>query len=187
MVGSLNSITLNIEDEGSFETLVLHGLIVDVVATAFRTAWVDFYVGYDLEEDTKVKLHRRKVIINACKEWETYVKQLPPDRGSYEKSCGRYQAFRRALIADRDMHWKDPSPPDSDLAGRFEAWMGRRGDKVGDEHEEYIRPFNIQQSPVACIDLLSSQGRDIRGLGAVIPAHFRTMSACSEAGRYSLF
>jgi hypothetical protein len=73
MVDSLNSITLNIEDEGSFETLVLHGLIVDVVASTFRTPWVDIYEGYDLEEDMKIKLHRRKIIINACKEWETYL------------------------------------------------------------------------------------------------------------------
>jgi hypothetical protein len=37
-----------------------------------------------------------------------------------------------------------PLPPDSGLAARFEAWMGR-GPKIGvpsDEYEDYIRPFN---------------------------------------------
>lgn len=142
MVDSLNSITLTIEDEGSFETLVLHGLIVDVITAAFQATPVGIYEGDDLEEDMKVKLDRRRAIINACKEWEAHVQHLPPDRDPYKNTCGRYHAFWRTLIADRDLYWKGPSPPNSDLAGRFEAWIGRRGDKKGDEYEEYIRPFN---------------------------------------------
>jgi hypothetical protein len=141
---SLNSITLRIEDEGSFETLVLHGLILDVITAAFRPPWEDIYDGSDLEEDTRIKRRRRELMVNACKEWEVYVKNLPVDRDPYEKTCTRYHAFWRTLITDRDFNLLGPPSPDSDLAARFEAWMGRgtQNGKSGDDYEEYIRPFN---------------------------------------------
>jgi hypothetical protein len=144
MDDSLNSITLRIEDEGSFETLVLHGLILDVITATFRTPWLKLYEGSDLAEDTRIKRQRRELIINVCKEWEAYVKNLPLDRDPYKKTCTRYHAFWRTLIFDRDLNLLGPPPPDSDLVARFEAWMGRGSEngKHGDEYEEYIRPFN---------------------------------------------
>ena len=145
MNDSLNSINLQIQDEGSFETLILHGLILDVITAAFRAPWVDIYDGFDLEEDTRRKRCRRELMVNACKEWEAYVKNFPVDRDPYEKTCTRYHAFWRTLITDRDINLLGPPPPDSDLAARFEAWMGRgtQNGKPGDDYDDYIRPFNI--------------------------------------------
>jgi hypothetical protein len=144
MNDSLNSINLQIQDEGSFETLILHGLILDVIIAAFRAPWVDIYDDFDLEEDIRIKRCRRELIVNACKEWEAYVKNFPADKDPYEKTCTRYHAFWRTLITDRDLNLLGPPPPDSDLAARFEAWMGRgtQNGKPGDDYDEYIRPFN---------------------------------------------
>jgi hypothetical protein len=144
MDDSLNSITLMVEDEGSFDTLVLHGLVLDVVTAAFRPPWVDIYDGDDIKKDLLIKRRRREGIVNACKQWEAHVKNLPADRDPYAKTCTRYHAFWRSLIIDRDIYHMGPPPPDSDMAARFEAWIGR-GPKIGvpnDEYEDYIRPFN---------------------------------------------
>lgn len=40
MIPHFNSITVQIEDEGSFETLVLTGILVDCIQAAFRSPWV---------------------------------------------------------------------------------------------------------------------------------------------------
>lgn len=141
MVDSYNSYFVRIEDEGSFETLVLDGLVVDVVSAAFETPWIDLYEGFDLEEDARVKLRRRELITAACKDWESYVNQLPPERDPYKRTCGRYEAFWRTLVTDRDFDYTCSPSLAQDFAARFEAWMGRGGDKKkGDE--AYSQPFN---------------------------------------------
>jgi hypothetical protein len=139
-----NSIALVVEDEFSFETLVLHGLIVDVVTNAFRAPWVDLYTGFDLAKDLLIKRERRESIVKACQEWEAHAKSRPADRDPYAKTCTRHHAFWRTLITDRYGNYMGPPPPDSDFADRFDAWMGR-GLHVGkprDEYEDYTRPFN---------------------------------------------
>jgi hypothetical protein len=168
MEDSLNSINLRIEDEGSFETLVLHGLILDVITAAFRTPWLDIYQGSDLEEDLRIKRRRRELIVNACREWEAYVKNFPVDQDPYEKTCTRYYAFCRTIITDRDCNLLGPPPPDSDLAARFEAWMGRgtQTDKLGDDYEEYIRPFNRAAVPRCMYRSFFVTERGYIGLGS---------------------
>ncbi len=140
-----NSITLKIEDEGSFETLVTCGLFVDFVQAAFQAPRHDIYPGFDLEEDMKIKQNRHDSQLDVCKEWEKYVESFSPEANPYEKTCGRREAFWRTLIADRDVSKGRPLP-EWEYAGRFEAWMGRREDKLDDE--EYIQPFRT--SAVSC-------------------------------------
>jgi hypothetical protein len=168
MNDSLNSITLLIEDEGSFETLVLHGLIFDVITAAFRCPWLDLYTGSDLEEDIRIKRRRRELTANACKEWEAYVKNLPVDRDPYEKTCTRYDAFWRTLITDRDLDLFGSPLPDSDLAARFEAWMGRgtQNGEPRDEYEDYIRPFNRSAVPRCMYRSFLVTERGYLGLGS---------------------
>jgi hypothetical protein len=141
MVPHFNSITIKIEDEGSFETLVLTGLVVDVVQAAFRAPWVEIYEGFSLAEDLERKADRRAQIVSAAWEWEQYTQSLPPETDPYLTTCSRYEAFWRTLICDRDFSWFGPtSLSDQDFAGRFEAWMRRHPTRNDDE--EYIRPFN---------------------------------------------
>lgn len=136
----LNSINLRIEDEGSHETLVLPGLIVDDVSAAFRAPFVDFYLGSDLAGDVENKRRRREEMKEACRQWEADVSKLPPDADPYRETCGRREAFRRTLIADRDYYWRGPPPAEWDFSGRFEAWMCGRDDSAC--REAYTQPFS---------------------------------------------
>jgi hypothetical protein len=140
MRNALNSVALRIEDEGLHETLVLPGLVVDNVSDAFPAPDVEFYKGSDMGEDANRKRHRREEMKEACKTWENNVLNLPPGTDPYRKTCGRYDAFWRTVIADRDYTWKGPPPAEWDFAGRFEAWLGRREDRADDE--PYFRPFS---------------------------------------------
>jgi hypothetical protein len=164
MFDHFSSISLTIGDEGSFEILVPPGLIVDVVQAAFQVPWIDLYEGFDLEEDTQIKLHRREALVNACKEWEKYVQRFPPDRDPYEKTCGRYEAFWRTLIADRDFSWRGPPPVEWDYAGQFEAWMGRRKPMI--HHEAYIRMFNKAAVPRCMYRSFLITAKGYLGLGS---------------------
>ena len=127
----LNSVNLHIEDEGSHETLVLPGLIVDDVSTTFRAPFVEFYLGSDLAGDVENKRRRREEMKEACRQWEAHVSKLRPDANPYRETCGRREAFWRTLIADRDYYWRGPPPVERDFSGRFEAWMCRRDDSAG--------------------------------------------------------
>jgi hypothetical protein len=106
----LNSVNLHIEDEGSHETLVLPGLIVDDVSTTFRAPFVEFYLGSDLAGDVENKRRRREEMKEACRQWEAHVSKLRPDANPYRETCGRREAFWRTLIADRDYYWRGPPP-----------------------------------------------------------------------------
>jgi len=136
-----NSMNVVVEDEGTYETLVLCGLVVDVVESAFRTPWVDLYDRFDVEEDKKKKAERKSKIVQACKEWEEYVGGFPVEKSPYTQLGERYEAFWRTLIADADNTWRGDKPSEKDnFAGRFEAWMGRDKERALDE--DFVRPFN---------------------------------------------
>jgi hypothetical protein len=70
---SLNSISLLIKDEGSLETLVLDGLLVNAIPAAFRSRWYKIYKKLELEEDIWTGMECRGLIVGVCKDWEAYV------------------------------------------------------------------------------------------------------------------
>lgn len=49
---------------------------------------------------------------------------------------GRYEAFWRTLIADRECNWKGPPTAERDFGGRFRAW------KQGSADEAYVHPYS---------------------------------------------
>lgn len=67
MDNSLNSLHLRFEDEGSHETLIVPGLMVDKIRAVYPTPFIAFYAGPDLVEDARIKRIRKEAIINACK------------------------------------------------------------------------------------------------------------------------
>ncbi|KAJ9652546.1 hypothetical protein H2198_008221 [Neophaeococcomyces mojaviensis] len=79
MIDYFNSIKVLVEDEGSFETLVLDGLIFDVVQVAFRTPWVDIYEGCDPRQDRANKQLREENTVHACMEWESIFSVFPQE------------------------------------------------------------------------------------------------------------
>lgn len=140
MDNSLNSLPLHFEDEGSHETLIVPGLMVDMIRAVYPTPFIGFYTGPDLVEDARIKGIRKEAIINACKEWEYVVRNdLSKDADPYKEISGRSEAFWRTLIADQDSQWPRHSPVSIDFAERFEAWMGR-GNQANDE--TFFRPYN---------------------------------------------
>jgi hypothetical protein len=143
MVPHFNSTPIIFEDEGSFETLVLTGIILDIVHAAFPAPGVDLYVGFDLAEDLERKAQRQAQLVAAAWEWEEYIHALPPEQHPYATTCGMDEAFWRTLICDRDFDWMGPEVlVERDLRGRFEAWMRRHPDPGRNGDEEYIWPFN---------------------------------------------
>ena len=142
MVSHFNGMEASFEDEGFFETLVLTGLVVDTIQASFQAAEVEIYEGTDPKEDGERKTLRRQNVVQACREWEEQVQNLPPERDLYTSTCGRDEAFWRTLIADRDLFWNGPPSEAQDFAGRFQAWMGRHHDEKMNTDEDFIRPFN---------------------------------------------
>lgn len=139
MNDALNSVTLRLEDEGTHDTLILPGLIIDTVSIAYPAPFVDFYTGPDLEEDARVKKIRRDAMRDACRDWQYHMRNdFYTATDPYKETCGREEALWRTIIADRDFHWKGP-PLAQDFAGRFDAWLGK-GDRADDE--AYVRPFS---------------------------------------------
>jgi hypothetical protein len=136
-----NSYAILIRDEGSFETLVVTGLVLDIVRDAFQTPWEDLYAGSDAKEDKRIKKCRRERIIEACREWEQHVTSLPMTSNPYKANCGRREAFWRTLVANgnEDGHNLD-HVVNHDFGGRFEAWMN--GGHADIQNGEYIHPFN---------------------------------------------
>ena len=134
-----NSMHVSIEDKGSSETLVLTGILVDTVRAAFRAPCEDVYRSFDPVEDKKIKNLRNKKIMQAAKEWDIYVNETSRSRDPDESTCGRYDAFWRTLITDRDLNWYGPPDQDRDFARRFGAWISRDETRV-DDHE-FILPY----------------------------------------------
>lgn len=134
-----NSTKLKIEDRGRFETLVLSGLVVDIIESAQAAPFTEFYTGPDMEEDARVKRTRREEMRQACKEWEKTATSRSAKNDPYETTCGRYAAFWRTIIGDRDLTWRGPPTSEWDFESRFEAWMGR-GEKSQDDL--YSRPYS---------------------------------------------
>ena len=137
---SLNSLRICYEDARTCDTLVIPGLMVDMIRTVHPTPWVEFYTGPDLQEDARVKALRKETIVAACKEWEYGIRNdQSSEFDSHQVLSGRSEAFWRTLIVDCSFGYPPKRPVDEDFGGRFEAWMGR-GEKVDDE--AYIRPYS---------------------------------------------
>jgi hypothetical protein len=142
----LNSVMIRCKNYLQGLALILPGLMFDIVFTSHQTPTVPDYRdlspqetgGFDLEEDQRIKHHRRNLIIEACKAWQLLAIQLPKDGIDPYKhsSCGRYEAFWRTLIVDRELNWEGPPNAERDFGGRFEAW------KQSDPDEAYVRPYS---------------------------------------------
>jgi hypothetical protein len=142
----LNSATPRFETDLLGAALILPGLIVDIVSISHRTPHVDYYQdgnleetgGFELDQDEQVKSHRRKLTVDACNAWKCLALEPSQDgKDPYKRtSGGRYEAFWRTLIADRENNWQGPPTEDSDFGGRFEAW------RRGSQDEAYIRPYS---------------------------------------------
>ena len=138
--GPLNSLRICYEDARTCDTLVIPGIMVDMIRTVHLTPWVEFYTGADLQEDARVKTLRKEAMIAACKEWEYFMRyDQSSDLDPYHVSTGRSEAFWRTLIADCSSDYPPKRPVDQDFGGRFEAWMGR-GERIDDE--AYIRLYS---------------------------------------------
>jgi hypothetical protein len=76
--------------------------------------------------------------IDICKVWEQLALDLfKEDADPYKNSPGgRYEAFWRTLIADRESNWEGPPTAERDFGGRFDAW------KRGSADEAYVRPYS---------------------------------------------
>ena len=162
---SLNSLRICYEDIRTCETLIVPGLIADVIRAVYPTPWEKFYTGPDLEEDTRVKARRKEKILAACKEWEYIVQNdLPKECNPYHGSSGRSEAFWRTLITDAAGRYPPKRPVGNDFANRFESWMGR-GERI---HEEgYIRPYS-DAAITSC--LYRSFATTQKGYLALVPA-----------------
>jgi Heterokaryon incompatibility protein (HET) len=137
-IASLNSMGLVLEDEGTHNTLVLLGLMVDFVTTVYATpSSPHLYTGPDLQADAEVKKARREAMIGECQKWRKHIRNdSSASSNPYNTLAGREEAFWRTLIADRDLLWRGPPAPD--FASRFEAWLGN-GDRAHDEG--YAQPY----------------------------------------------
>ena len=136
----MNSASARFGDVNSDETLVLGGLKVDLIGSASKMPMVEYYTGTDLEEDIERKRKRRETTIATCQEWEQHVQTMNLEINPYATLHGRREAFWRTLIADRDFDSKGPPNPSHDFAGRFEAWIGKKGRSTN--VETYTRPFS---------------------------------------------
>lgn len=136
-IASLNSVGLVLEDESTHPALILPGLVVDVISSVHPGPPVSLDSDLDMQADEDAKNARREAHITECKKWMDYIREhdsvLP---NPYDTVLGRYEAFWRTLIADRDLLWK--GPPGQDFAARFEAWLGN-GERADDE--EFILPY----------------------------------------------
>ncbi|PMD47176.1 HET-domain-containing protein [Hyaloscypha variabilis F] len=140
---SLNSLQIKFEDEITFETLMIPGLIVDTLKSVYPSPFEpndEFDAGSDLEEEQRRTGLRRSTFVAAFKEWEHNIQRdLPDDCNPYEGAAGRTEAFWRTLIADHEANYPPKRPVGNDFADRFEAWMGR-SDREKDE--AYTRHFS---------------------------------------------
>jgi hypothetical protein len=136
MIDQALSVRLLIEDEGTYETLVLPGLPFDTVKFTFPAPDSTFYSGVNVDAEVENKNKRNNDMIRACKEWEDIVINMAVSEDPYGPTCGRYEAFWRTIIADRDYDWKGPPSTERDFAGRYKAWVGNSDD------EKYTRPFS---------------------------------------------
>jgi hypothetical protein len=73
-IASLNSIGLVLEHEGTYNTLILPGLIVDVVSTIYLAPPMPLYTDLDLQADVEAKKARREAMIGECKKWRNYIR-----------------------------------------------------------------------------------------------------------------
>lgn len=130
-ISSLNSIGLVLEDEGIHDTLVLPGLIVDVVSSVHAAPDIALYEGPDMEIDAETKQNRRDATTVECRKWRNHIRSaLPASKNPYHTLSGREEAFWRTIIADRDLFWRGPFPAE-EFTSRFEAWLGN-GDSAND-------------------------------------------------------
>ena len=152
----LSLVTPRFETDLLGAALILPGLTIDVVSISYPTPTVAYYQdadlgetgGFDLEEDERIKSHRRNVIMEAFKGWERLaLEPLNDGMNPYKSKSagGRYEAFWRTLIADRESNWEGPPTAESDFGGRFEAW------KRGSPDEAYIRPYS-DAAILRCLD-----------------------------------
>lgn len=142
----LNSVTLRFETDALGVAVTVPGLLVDVISISHQTPNVPFYQdsdramtgGFEQDEDDRIKRLRRKLTIDVCKIWEQLaLGLLKEDTDPYKSSPGgRYEAFWRTLIADRESNWEGPPTEERDFRGRFEAW------KHGSQDEAYLRPYS---------------------------------------------
>jgi len=73
-IASLNSMGLVLKPEGTYNTLVLPGSIVDVVATIYPAPSMPLYTDLDLQADVEAKKARREAMIGECKKWRNYIR-----------------------------------------------------------------------------------------------------------------
>ncbi|KAF4632483.1 hypothetical protein G7Y89_g5649 [Cudoniella acicularis] len=130
-ISSLNSIGLVLEDEGIDDTLILPGLIVDVVSSVHPAPDIALYTGPDMEIDAKTKQNRREDMAAECRKWRNHIRSaLPASKNPYHTLSGREEAFWRTIIADRDLIWRGPFTAE-EFASRFEALLGN-GDRANE-------------------------------------------------------
>ncbi|MCJ1456380.1 hypothetical protein MMC28_006741 [Mycoblastus sanguinarius] len=133
---TLNSVELQFEYAGSDVVLVLPGLLVDTISVVRPSPNISPYQGHDLSEDAVTKECRRLETMSACKSWEDEALKTPRvSRDPYKSTCGRYEAFWRTLIADRDSSWR--GPPTADWGRLYEAWKQAKG-----AEKPYTQPFS---------------------------------------------
>ena len=138
-ISSLNSVGLVLEDKGIKDTLVLPGLIADVVSSVHPAPDIVLYTDPDMEVDHKAKQNWREATTAEYRKWRNHIRNaLPGSKNPYHTLSGREEAFWRTIIADRDLLWRCPSAAE-EFAGRFEAWLGN-GDRANDE--AYILPYS---------------------------------------------
>jgi len=143
-VGELfNPLRIQFEDERTFETLMIPGLVVDTIQAVYPCPFDpknDFYTGPDLEEDQRRKALRRTIFLETFKKWEHNIRcDLRDNCNPYPSLLGRSEAFWRTLVTDRELEYPTKRPASNDFADRFEAWMGR-SERRNDE--AYTRPFS---------------------------------------------
>lgn len=139
MIQHFNSIKVTVEDEGSFETFVLTGLAFDTIQAAFRTPWIDIYKGFNGEEDRRIKVLRRTIVLQAYKDWEKYIESLPAMQDPYRGGCGRQGAFWRTLIANCVTPQTGPPSDELNFERRFNAWMDKDAPRMYDD--SFTAPF----------------------------------------------
>jgi len=117
------------------ELLAVKAIIFDTIEFASPNPFEELYGGTDLLEYERYRERREDSTVKSCLAWEKHVNSLEPD--PYRATCGRYEAFWRTLITDRDFNWKGGASLAS-WAKLFEIWMRRSGPQDSKERKQLM-------------------------------------------------